>query len=70
VRILVLVRGVDQCLDISSVEELAKLLLENLRLALGQPESPVLVHNHSNRDDGQKGEASHYRASEYSDVSN
>jgi hypothetical protein len=68
VGILVLLCGFDQCLNVSPVKEFPELGLEILRLARGHPESPVLVHDHSYRNDGQQGEASHHRASEYSDV--
>ena len=64
-----LLRGVDQLLELSPVEELLERGLERLRLAPGRAEAAVLVHDQPHRKDGQNGEADHHRAPDIADVS-
>ena len=69
VRFLVLPHGVNQFLDLSPVQELLVLGLENLRLARGRAETAVLVNHHCHRKDGQRGKAKYHGGSEKADVS-
>src|SRR5262249_40922862 len=69
VGILVLPRGFDQSLDLSTVKKLLEFGLKLSRLARDRRKAAVLFYDHAHRKNRKQGEANDHRASKDTDVS-